>query len=150
MTRPERDVLTIGGLNALSPDEAVGFFLDCCGSTRWAQKMSECRPFWDRQVVLNAADAIWEYLTPEDWREALNRRRDASQHHASPGMRGGMEQYEEKFGYVFVIDPDTPEAKDPPGALKRRLENTVRYEITLAAAAEGGVMRKALRRKIRD
>ena len=60
-------------LNALSPEEAEAEFLKCCGSTLWARRMMDERPFHDLQELLTKADAEWWALDKEDWLEAFSR-----------------------------------------------------------------------------
>ena len=149
MTEGKPRVLTLDELNAFGTDEAVDFFLSCCRSTKWAKSMSECRPFWNLQIVGNAADTIWQYLTPEDWREALRGRRTAPAIPLTAELREGLERYEAKFGYMFLLDPESPTAKDALPVLQKRLENPLQHEIKVAAAQEGIIMRKEIRTRIR-
>ena len=58
-------------LNALGADAAARGLLRCCGSSRWAQRMAESRPFASIEAMAAAADAIWEALNPSDWLEAF-------------------------------------------------------------------------------
>lgn len=142
-------VVSLDELNGLPPDEAVEFFLSCCGSSRWAKSMSDCRPFWNLTIVLNAAEAIWQYLTPDDWREALRSRETVRRPRVTAELRQELEMYETKFGYSFVQDPGTGGADDLLTALHRRLENPQQYEITVAAAEEGNMMRRDIKNRIK-
>ena len=58
-------------LNALDADAAARELLRCCGSSRWAQRMADSRPFASIEAMAAAADAIWEALNPSDWLEAF-------------------------------------------------------------------------------
>lgn len=60
----------IASLNALAPPLAQAALLACCGSTRWARRMVQRRPFEDAPDLLAAAAVIWNELAPEDWLEA--------------------------------------------------------------------------------
>jgi OHCU decarboxylase len=58
-------------LNALDDGAAAGAFLRCCGSSRWARRMTAARPFADAGAMSAAADAIWWALGRADWLEAF-------------------------------------------------------------------------------
>src|ERR687884_405329 len=60
-------------LNSMSQEEAESELLKACGSTLWARRMTEERPFHDLQELLEKADAEWWALDEEDWLEAFSR-----------------------------------------------------------------------------
>src|SRR5712671_6583934 len=68
-------------LNTLDADAAARELLRCCGSSRWAQRMADSRPFASIEAMEAAADGIWEALNPSDWLEALAA-------HPKMGVRG--------------------------------------------------------------
>jgi 2-oxo-4-hydroxy-4-carboxy-5-ureidoimidazoline decarboxylase len=63
--------MRLADLNALDDDSAVRAFLRCCGSSRWARRMAEARPFADADAMAAAADAMWWALDRPDWLEAF-------------------------------------------------------------------------------
>jgi OHCU decarboxylase len=63
--------MRLADLNALDDGAAVGAFLRCCGSSRWARQMSAGRPFADAAAMAAAADRIGSTLEPADWLEAF-------------------------------------------------------------------------------
>jgi OHCU decarboxylase len=63
--------MTLADLNALDDDAAVRAFLRCCGSSRWAHRMAEARPFADGDAMAATADAMWRALGQPDWLEAF-------------------------------------------------------------------------------
>src|SRR5205807_7676340 len=67
----------IARLNALSSEEAQAELLKCCGSTNWARRMAQQRPFPTggdaMRRLLDAADRVWWDLSREDWLEAFSR-----------------------------------------------------------------------------
>src|SRR4030095_702945 len=58
-------------LNDLSPERAQEELLKCCGSTRWARKLEEKRPFESVEEVYSSANEVWRDLSPNDWLEAF-------------------------------------------------------------------------------
>ncbi len=65
--------MTLEEFNALPVAQAEESLLDCCGSTRWASRISERRPFAGLNILCEAADSIWHDLEPADWLEAFGR-----------------------------------------------------------------------------
>lgn len=58
-------------LNAFSAEAATTEFLRCCGSSRWAQLMTQRRPFSSPTQMADTADHVWWSLGREDWLEAF-------------------------------------------------------------------------------
>jgi len=127
---------TLAEINGLGPVEAKAFFLECCGSSRWAESMAGCRPFWNIHVVRNAAETIWEYLTPEDRRQALRAREDRDREPVPDPLAEELDLYERKFGYRFVAGPHLSGPEDILGEVRRRLEYHPGAEFDIAAGEE--------------
>lgn len=141
-------VPSLSDINGLSPAAAREFFLSCCGSSRWAEGMASCRPFWDARIVFNAADVLWEYLADEDRREALRNRTgvDGAGHDAA--LRDDLEYYRNKFGYDFVMAVPPGSVDELREVVRRRLEYPAKAEFELASAEEFAIMRAELRRRV--
>jgi hypothetical protein len=58
-------------LNALDAEAAARELLRCCGSSRWAQRMADSRPFASLETMEAVADSCWEALDLADWLEAF-------------------------------------------------------------------------------
>lgn len=146
-------------LNALSKEEAESELLKCCGSTLWARRMAEARPFDSLEELLAEADSIWWALEKEDWLEAFSRHpkiggkeseraqtaaaRNWSEQEQS-GMRSADEEtrralmdanreYAQKFGYIYIICATGKTADEMLSILKGRLHNDANKEIRVAA-----------------
>ena len=139
---------TLDELNALAPAEARQFFYGICGSSRWAEAMAGCRPYWDVSVVFNAADVLWEYLADEDRREALRNREGIDPEGMPPSLREDLEYYREKFGYAFIASKLHPDVGELQSTVRRRLDYPPRAEFELAAAEEGAIMRSEVRKRL--
>ncbi len=136
---------TLEQLNSLSPDEARNFFLTCCGSTRWAAALASCRPYWNVQVVYNAAEVIWHCLADDDRREALRNRRFTGAGELPGAMLDDIGYYRNKFGYEFVPEAPLPSGEELHAALRRRLDYAARAEFDLSVREELSLMRGRIR-----
>jgi len=133
-------VPTLQELNLLTPEEAKKFFLTCCGSSRWAENMAACRPFWDIRVVRNAAETIWQYLSPDDRREALRVRKTWSEESLPETLVEELDLYERKFGFRFVGGPLLAGEEEIRDAVRRRFDSHPGAEFEVAAAEEARYM----------
>jgi allantoicase len=70
-SRAGREAWGIARLDALAPSEARAELLACCGSSTWAKRMVEARPFGDLSGVREAAVRAAEGLSERDWLEAF-------------------------------------------------------------------------------
>ena len=153
----------IARLNALSMEEAQAELLKCCGSTNWARRMTQQRPFPTggdaMRRLLDSADRVWWDLGREDWLEAFSRHprigekaaaKDASaetrrwSEEEQSGTRSAREQvlaalakanraYEQRFGYVFIVCATGKSSEEMLALLQQRLQNDPAAELRMAA-----------------
>jgi OHCU decarboxylase len=160
----------VAGLNALSRERAIAELLKCCGSKRWAECVTDRRPFEWFENVCAAADAVWWDLGREDWLEAFAHhprigQRDLSAARFAPtrewagkeqaGMAGasdevrlafarGSEEYERTFGHVFLICATGKSGEEMLRQLRERLGNDAETELRMAAAEQAKITRLRL------
>jgi OHCU decarboxylase len=159
-------------LNSLPREEAEAEFLACCGSTLWARRMAEERPFDDLQGLLAQADAEWWALDAEDWLEAFSRHpkigeREAARDQGS-GARSWSEQeqagaksadeetkrqlmaanreYESKFGYIYIVCATGKTAAEMLSLCSERLGNGREEELRVAAEEQRRITHLRLRK----
>lgn len=149
--------------NALPPEEAVASLLTCCGSTEWARRMSEARPFRDLPGLLDAADRIWRSLSEADWLEAFRvhprigegasgqaAREQSGARNASvatlEALARANRDYEEKFGRIFLVCAAGKSAEDMLALCRERLHNDAGTEMRAAAEEQRKIMRLRLER----
>ena len=146
-------------LNSLRQEEAESELLKACGSTLWARRMTEERPFRDLQELLEKADAEWWALDEEDWLEAFSRHpkigeKASSRAQAEEASKWSAEEqsgassadeetrrelaelnreYLQKFGYIYIICATGKTAGEMLAILKERLKNEADKEIRNAA-----------------
>jgi len=127
--------------------------------------MAARRPFRDSEDLLRAADEVWSALDGADWLEAFS-------HHARIGERvSGMaqaeqagtrgasaetlkrlatlnQQYERRFGHVFLICATGKSAEEMLSSLEERLRNEPAVELRAAAAEQAKITRLRLQKML--
>ncbi|GAA1954857.1 2-oxo-4-hydroxy-4-carboxy-5-ureidoimidazoline decarboxylase [Kitasatospora viridis] len=99
--------------NEADPGAAEEALLACCGSHRWALRLTAHRPYPDLESLLAAASEASYDLRPSDLAEALadeswmpqpllGMRAPGSQA-AHTALRAAHAAYESRFGHVFVV-----------------------------------------------
>jgi OHCU decarboxylase len=146
-------------LNELSSARAKTLFLDCCGSTEWARRMTAARPFPMLEQLFRSAEEIWFSLTPADWLEAFaahpnigsngsapsqnaraakwSKGEQASITDASAAVREQLATanrlYLEKFGFIFIVCATGRSADEMLAICKARIRNSAATELKIAA-----------------
>jgi 2-oxo-4-hydroxy-4-carboxy--5-ureidoimidazoline (OHCU) decarboxylase len=118
--------MTIDALNHLEREAAEAEFTRCCGSTAWARSMAAARPFASLDALVRAGDVIWRALAPGDWLEAFAA-------HPKIGEQAGNEDYQSRFGYIFIVCATGKTAAEMLAALEDRLTNDPAVELRVAA-----------------
>ena len=159
-------------LNGLPQEEAESELLKCCGSTLWARRMAEERPFQGLQDLLAKADAEWWSLDPEDWSEAFSRHpkigeKESARAQAAAarqwseqeqaGTRSADEEtkrqlaaanreYESKFGYIYIVCATGKTAGEMLSICRERLGNDPEKELRVAAEEQRRITHLRLRK----
>jgi OHCU decarboxylase len=145
-------------LNAASNDDAHAALLRCCGSDKWALRMIEARPFRNMEEVRSMADRIWSTLEADDWLEAFaahpkigekktsrstsvaNGWAEQEQSGASrasqlaqAALKKANHEYEEKFGFIYIVCATGKSADEMLALLNERLQNDSYSELRIAA-----------------
>ena len=148
-----------GKLNRLGAEEARAALLACCGSTRWAAEVAALRPFWDVGQLLRIGRRVWFESEAEDWLEAFrahprigeskaeretgaeaqrwaegeqSRARDSSAETRDELARANRE-YEERFGFIYIVCATGRTAEEMLALLRERLSNDPDAELLVAA-----------------
>jgi len=159
-------------LNSLTAEEATKELRQCCGSRRWAEQMSNDRPYPTLEALTTHADQLWWLLTPEDWLEAFRSHpkigeKKASNHVSAQSQQwSGQEQagvssasqntvdslaelnrtYDQKFGFIFIICATGKTSDEMLAALKERLHHDSDTELRLAAAEQSKITQLRLKK----
>jgi OHCU decarboxylase len=163
-------------LNSLAPDDAERELLTCCGSREWARRVAACRPYADAADLMEHGDAVWWALREDDWREAFRshprigeRRADAGQTERekawSAGEQAGMDaaagetqqaladgnrEYEERFGFIYIVCATGKSADEMLGQLQQRISNDPATELRAAAEEQRKITRLRLEKLLAD
>ena len=167
-------MMTLESLNALPAGEASQEFLKCCGSVRWANAMTERRPYKTTEELARAASDVWWALEKSDWLEAFRshpkigekKTADAvsqqSQHWSGQEQSGVRDanqdtidalaqlnrQYEEKFGFIFIVCATGKSAGEMLVILRERLGNEIDAELPIAAAEQEKITELRLKKLV--
>jgi 2-oxo-4-hydroxy-4-carboxy-5-ureidoimidazoline decarboxylase len=157
-------------VNSLSNEECEQELKRCCGSSSWVRKMILQRPFASSVELFEKAESIWWSLSETDWREAfahhpqigdienLRKKFATTANWASSEQAGatnapeeilnalaeGNKEYEEKFGYIFIVCATGKSAEEMLQILKSRLPNSPEVEIKIAATEQAKITRLRL------
>ena len=151
--------MTLDDLNNYSKDDAAHTFMQCCTSSSWVALMVEARPFADERQLKDVANIAWQGLNNADFLEAFEghpkigdvnslRAKYANTKALAGNEQGlvreaddevlailsqGNADYEEKFGFIFIVCATGKSAKEMSDLLQARLPNTKAQEFVNAA-----------------
>jgi OHCU decarboxylase len=161
---------SLASLNSLSAADAKREFLKCCGSTSWAQQMSAARPYNSFADLCDRAERAWWSLNSEDWLEAFRSHpKIGGKKAAAPtaaeaqkwsadeqsGVRDSSQQtlddlarlnqnYEDNFGYIYIVCASGKSSDEMLAILRERLENDPDEELRIAAAEQAKITKLRL------
>lgn len=161
-------------LNSLPENEANEEFLKCCGSRGWAKRVTAGRHFASLDELIAESERVWWSLAPDDWLEAFHSHpKIGEQKAAAPtaveaqrwsedeqsGIRDSAQQtidalaqsnreYEEKFGYIFIVCASGKSSEEMLAILRERLENDAEEELRNAAAEQAKITELRLRKLV--
>jgi 2-oxo-4-hydroxy-4-carboxy-5-ureidoimidazoline decarboxylase len=163
-------------LNNLPPDQATTEFLKCCGSSNWARQMVTSRPFSSIDQMCANSSAIWNDLDRDDWLEAFRKHPKIGQKKAETKVDeqshawSSQEQsriadaqqvtlnklarlnreYEEKFGYIYIVCATGKSSEEMLEILKSRMGDQPDEELRIAAGEQEKITELRLRKLIED
>ena len=167
---------SITRMNELSPQQAEAEFLTCCGSDEWAQRMSDARPFSNWDELSSKADEIWWNLDEEDWLEAFRAHpkigekkaaaaqsavaqrwsaqeqsdSDRAAAETKTALAEGNREYEQRFGFIFIICATGRSAEEMLAALNGRLNNDPQTELRVAAEEQRKITQLRLQKLLEN
>ncbi len=160
-------------LNALPTGEAEAELLRCCGSTAWARRVAEGRPYASLDALKEAGDATWWSLAAADWLEAFSRhprigearaarpdggdgswsrREQAGVAVAADDTRAALAEgnaaYEERFGWIYLVCASGRSGQELLDILRSRLGNDPDTELRVAAEEQRRITHLRLERLV--
>src|SRR6185369_8342988 len=162
-------------LKALPPGEAQKEFLKCCGSVKWAQAMVQLRQYAATiEGLALLGNEMWWSLKRSDWLEAfhshpkIGEKKAAAEVPRESKQWSGQEQsgvqaaanetldelaqlnreYEEKFGFIFIVCATGKSAGEMLAILRERLRNEREAELRIAAAEQAKITELRLKKLV--
>ena len=149
---------TLEAWNKADETEALNQMLACCGARNWASAMVALRPIGSVFELSEAADRVWATMTETDWMEAFACHPRIGERKATQAVPKSTAwslqeqsslavadasvlaqlnekntQYEEKFGFTYIVCATGKTADEMLIILKRRLTNDRATELREAA-----------------
>lgn len=157
--------MTLHNLNTLPESQFKSALFSCCGSTAWVNKMHALIPYEDLVELLNDAEEQWYQCSEADWLEAFThhpkigdidalKKKFASTAHWAGNEQGavaqasgetiqalakGNDDYEKKFGFIFIVCATGKSAEEMLSLLNQRLPNNREEEIQIAAGEQNKI-----------
>jgi len=172
LTEAGRVEAGLASLNAAADSIAQRELLRCCGSTAWASQMAGARPFATVADLEQAADRIWEACRREDCLEALaahprigeqsggqscsqwsrdeQSRASCADAATLEALAAANREYEEKFGYQFIVCATGKTAAEMLTIVRQRLGNDPWTEIRTAAGQQRLITGLRLRKLLNE
>ena len=165
---------TLEQLNALPAEDAAAEFRACCASTRWVEATVAARPFATLDELLAASERIWWTTGPEDWLEAIASHprigETATRATVSEVARGwsvneqeavaaseagvrqelaaAIEEYERRFGWIYVVFATGRGASELLADVRSRLDNDRERELVSMAREQVAIMQLRIRKML--
>ena len=151
-------LMTLHELNILPKEQLIQALFNCCGSATWVNKMRPFFPADDMVELLNDAEDQWYQCSEADWLEAFThhpkigdveslKKKFAATAQWASGEQGavsrateetlqalakGNDNYEKKFGFIFIVCATGKSANEMLALLNNRLPNNREEEIKIA------------------
>ncbi len=153
-----------------SKSEARVLFEKCCGSGEWINQMMLSIPFVSKNEIMEASEKIWNSLNEKDWLEAFShhpkigdinslKEKFSRTKKIAEDEQSGVseasdetlqelsklnEEYERKFGYIFIICASGKSADEMLMIIKERIKNDSEKEIKIAAGEQNKITKLRL------
>ena len=145
--------MTLAAFNDLDKKQVKEMLFSCCGSIKWTESMLNYFPFASEKILIDKATKVWyDECVEKDWRESFT-------HHPKIGDINSLKekfaskeqvaittadeetiqqfsflnnQYETKFGFIFIVCATGKSAAEMLQLIKDRVENSVEEELHIA------------------
>jgi 5-hydroxyisourate hydrolase/2-oxo-4-hydroxy-4-carboxy-5-ureidoimidazoline decarboxylase len=145
--------MTLSAFNNFDKEIAAKHLFDSCGSVRWVAEMMQYFPFTSEKELVDRATKIWyETCEENDWRESFLHHPKIGDVKSLTEKFAGKEQagvatakeetiaalakantdYENKFGFIFIVCATGKSAPEMLQLLLDRLKNPAKEELHIA------------------
>ncbi len=156
-------------LNAESVEAARGAFLECCGSSNWADAMTAARPFEDTAALVREGERVWWSLHETDHRQAFaahpkigatkppavsaatatwTAAEQAGTSNAAAvtldGLATANREYEAKHGFIYIVCASGRSAEAMLADCRARISRPGSEEMRTAAEEQAAITRLRL------
>ncbi len=146
--------MTIAEFDHFDLQKKKELLFNCCGSRAWVKGMIEILPVNDLIDLLEYAEEKWYDCNPADWLEALIGNYTSIEQSGiedSPEdileqLKKANEEYEENFGYIFIVFATGKSAKEMLSILQQRINNDPHEELMIAAAEQDRITKLRLQK----
>ena len=154
--------MTIAEFDHLPNEKKKELLTQCCGSSAWVDKMLTVFPVEDLVEFLDATEQKWNECTQQEQMEAfehhpkigdINSLKEkfadtagwaeveqsgviSSNEKTLQDLAKGNEEYENKFGFIFIVCATGRSAEEMLADLNSRINNSKEEEIKIAAAEQ--------------
>ena len=149
--------MTLSEFNKLNNDEAAKQLATCCGSSKWVSLMMQGLPFAAENDLVSKAETAWYGQCAEaDWLEAFTHHPKIGDVKSLSEKFAGKEQgsvgaaskdiidalakanvdYENKFGFIFIVCATGKTASEMLRLLLDRINNNKEEELNIAMAEQ--------------
>jgi 2-oxo-4-hydroxy-4-carboxy-5-ureidoimidazoline decarboxylase len=162
--------MNLHDFNTMDREELKKVLFNCCGSSAWVEKMMQFIPAEDFVELLEDAEEQWWLCSEKDWKEAFSshprigdleslKKKFATTAAWAAEEQGGVNsaseetlktfaalnnEYEDKFGYIFIVCASGKSAEEMLSMLQRRLQNSPEVEIEVAADEQNAITKLRL------
>jgi 2-oxo-4-hydroxy-4-carboxy-5-ureidoimidazoline decarboxylase len=166
--------MTLDEFNRCSSAAASAALRRCCAAERWVEGVVHCRPLHTEQELFGTADKVWRSMDEIDYLQAFSahpkigdvdslRARYADTRTLAVGEQAGVNgatetvlqrlaagnrDYEEKFGFIFIVCATGKTALQMLELLEQRLPHTRAEELPIAAAEQHKITRLRLQKML--
>lgn len=161
--------------NTADESLALDAMMACCGAPRWAAAMVAQRPIDSPEKLSAAADEIWSTMEVPDWMQAFachprigerkarhatakslqwSQQEQSSASAADSGVLAqlaeGNVEYEERFGFTYIVCATGKSAQEMLAILRRRISSDRETELREAAEQQRQITQIRLRKWLEE
>ena len=164
--------MTIAEFDHLPQEKKRELLTQCCGASAWVEKMLTVFPVEDLVEFLDVTEQKWNECTPQEQMEAfehhpkigdINSLKEkfadtagwaeveqsgvvSSNEKTLQDLAKGNQEYENKFGFIFIVCATGRSAEEMLADLNSRIDHSKDEEIKIAAAEQLKITKLRLER----